>query len=257
MRICSRRFADRRDEAAFATLLARHGPMVRAVCRRHCGDPHLAADAEQGVWLVLARRAASVSRPERLAGWLFGVAVRVGRKVASGAAHRPPRPALATAPDVAVGVMAEELLRVLDEELAALPEAERAPLVLCYLEGRTQDEARGRAGHASGRCGAGWAVGRQLRRGWRPGVAPAVAARGSGGGAERGPGISRGAGSGSRRWSGPFITVPRGRGGAGDVAFDVVVAGGSGCGARRRAGRGGRVGARWRAGIAGVDAGRG
>ncbi len=80
------RFTAGRDEAAFAALYDRHGPMVRAVCRRHCRDPHLAADAEQGVWLVLARRAAAVSRPERLANWLFGVAVRVGRKAAAACA---------------------------------------------------------------------------------------------------------------------------------------------------------------------------
>src|SRR5205823_12624316 len=89
------RFAAGRDEAAFAALSHRHGPMVRAVCRRHCRDPHLAADAEQGVWLVLARRAAAVSRPDRLANWLFGVAVRVGRKAAraAGRGRPPPGPA--------------------------------------------------------------------------------------------------------------------------------------------------------------------
>jgi len=136
------RFAAGRDEAAFAALYDRHGPMVRAVCRRHCRDPHLAADAEQGVWLVLARRAAAVARPDRLANWLFGVAVRVGRKAAASAAAPPQPPAApAFAPDTSVSVLADELLRVLDEELAALPEAERLPLVLCYLQGRTQDEA--------------------------------------------------------------------------------------------------------------------
>lgn len=136
------RFAGTRDEAAFAALYYRHGPMVRAVCLRHCRDTHLAADAEQGVWMVLARKAAVVSRPDRLANWLFGVAVRVGRKAARAAGHGglPPGP-VGSAPDTAVSVMAEELLRVLDEELAALPEDDRLPLVLCYLEGRTQDEA--------------------------------------------------------------------------------------------------------------------
>jgi RNA polymerase sigma factor (sigma-70 family) len=136
------RFAAGRDEAAFAALFNRHGPMVRAICHRYCRDVHLADDAEQGVWLVLARRAASVSRPERLANWLFGVAVRVGRKAAAAAQPRQVRVApAAVASDVAVSVLADELLRVLDEELTALPEHERLPLVLCYLEGRTQDEA--------------------------------------------------------------------------------------------------------------------
>jgi RNA polymerase sigma factor (sigma-70 family) len=135
-------YARTRDEAAFAALYRRHGPMVRSVCRRQCRDPHLAADVEQGVWLVLARKAADVSRPDRLAGWLFGVAHRVGRKAAAQVGRNdcqsPDRRAV---PDVAVSVMAAELLRVLDEELAGLPEADRLPLVLCYLEGQTQDEA--------------------------------------------------------------------------------------------------------------------
>ena len=135
------RFTASRDETAFAALYDRHGSMVRAVCRRHCRDPHLAADAEQGVWLVLARRAAVVSRPERLANWLFGVAVRVGRKAAAARPRESRGITPALAPEVTVSVLADELLRVLDEELAALPEAERLPLVLCYLEGRTQDEA--------------------------------------------------------------------------------------------------------------------
>jgi len=135
------RYAGARDEAAFAALFSRHGPMVRAVCRRHCRDPHLADDAEQGVWLVLARRAGAVSRPDRLANWLFGVAARVARKAAASAARVVPPRAAEAVPAASVSVAAEELLRVLDEELAALPEDERLPLVLCFLEGQTQDEA--------------------------------------------------------------------------------------------------------------------
>ena len=186
------RFAARRDEAAFAALFDRHGPMVRAVCRRYCRDLHLAADAEQGVWLVLARRAAAVSRPERLANWLFGVAVRVGQKAA--AAARPGRglvvPAVAT-PDVAVSVLADELLRVLDEELTALPEHERLPLVLCYLEGRTQDEAARVCGTAVRTLRRWLDRGRVAlrRRLERRGVAPAAAHRRAGGGPDRSPGV--------------------------------------------------------------------
>ncbi|HEV3438124.1 MAG TPA: sigma-70 family RNA polymerase sigma factor [Gemmata sp.] len=136
------RYIGMRDETAFTALYHRHGPMVRTVCHRYCRDSHLAADAEQGVWLVLAQKAAVVSRPDRLANWLFGVAIRVARKAAV-AANRNAVPSvpIGSAPDTSVSVMAIELLRVLDEELAALPEDDRLPLVLCYLEGQTQDEA--------------------------------------------------------------------------------------------------------------------
>jgi RNA polymerase sigma factor (sigma-70 family) len=171
------RYARGRDEAAFGALYRRHGPMVRAVCRRQCRDPHLAADAEQGVWIVLARKPAAVSRPDRLANWLFGVAIRVARKAATSARRVPPPRSEGVAADVAVSAMADELLRVLDEELAALSEAERLPLVLCYLEGRTQDEAA----RACGTCVR--TIRRQLERGRkalrerleRRGVAPAAA----------------------------------------------------------------------------------
>jgi RNA polymerase sigma factor (sigma-70 family) len=136
------RYIGTRDEAAFTALYRRHGPMVRAICRRYCSDTHIAEEAEQGVWMVLARKAAFVSRPDRLANWLFGVAIRVARKAADAANRKEiPSMPIGSARDTSASIMAIELLRVLDEELAALPENERLPVVLCYLEGQTQDEA--------------------------------------------------------------------------------------------------------------------
>src|SRR4051794_22462210 len=78
------RFAARRDEtseAAFSVLVARHGPMVLGVCRHLVGNTHAAEDAFQAVFLVLARRAGSIGRPDLLGPWLHGVALRVARKV--------------------------------------------------------------------------------------------------------------------------------------------------------------------------------
>lgn len=136
------RYIGTRDDTAFTALYRRHGAMVRTVCHRYCRDTHLAADAEQGVWLVLAKKAATVSRPDQLANWLFGVALRVARKAAAAAIRSSAPVALVgAAPDTSVSILANELLRVLDEELTALPENFRLPLVLCYLEGQTQDEA--------------------------------------------------------------------------------------------------------------------
>jgi RNA polymerase sigma factor (sigma-70 family) len=142
------RFVRDRDEAAFAVLVSRHGPMVLRVCRRLLPDPTTADDAFQAAFLVLARRAAAVRPRAALAAWLHGVAYRVALKARAAAARRQRRetPAddlapLDPSPDPLQQLTARELLEALDEEIGRLPQAYRGPVVLCYLEGRTQEEA--------------------------------------------------------------------------------------------------------------------
>ncbi len=148
-----RRFVSAHDEAAFAAILQRHGPMVLGVCRRGLHDAHEAEDAFQATFLVFTRKAASLRRPERLANWLYGVARRVAAKARAGAVRRRAREeSLSDAPATAPAVSAEgrELRRVLDEAIDRLPDKYRAPVVLCYLEGKTYTEAARKLGWAEG-----------------------------------------------------------------------------------------------------------
>jgi RNA polymerase sigma factor (sigma-70 family) len=145
------RFLSGRDEAAFAALVARHGGMVLGACRRLLGNAQDAEDACQTVFVVLARKAGSIRRREALPGWLHGVACRVCRKLQGRLARRRPCPApAAVAPDVTAEVTWREVCRVLDEELNRLPAGYRAALVLCYLEGKTQDKAAHELGRSLG-----------------------------------------------------------------------------------------------------------
>jgi RNA polymerase sigma factor (sigma-70 family) len=180
------RFVSQRDESAFELLVWRHGPMVHGVCRRVLRDPHDADDAFQATLLVLARKAASICERDSVGGWLYRVAYRVALRARDGASRRarhergvPELPAVAgphsAGPD-------EELRGVLDEELNRLAEKHRAPVVLCYLEGLTNEEAARQL-----RCPVGTVktrlaqarrlLGQQLaRRGLAPAALPLLAA---------------------------------------------------------------------------------
>ena len=140
------RFAASRDEAAFAALVAYHGPMVLATCRRILPRGLDADDAFQATFLVLARHASSIADPDRLAPWLHQVARRAALRAKTRADRRRrvegDEPGEVVAPTPPRDDRAE-LRSVLDDELARLPAKYRAPLVLCYLEGLTHDQAAG------------------------------------------------------------------------------------------------------------------
>src|SRR5262245_28088037 len=161
------RFVKRRDEAAFASLLAQHGPMVLDVCRRVLRDPHGAEDAFQATFLVLLRKAGSIREGALLGNWLYGVAYRTAARANVEAAKRRVReskhPAKHAA-DPLAEITARELLAVLDEELHGLPAHYRAPLVLCYLEGKTRDEAARLCGWSLATLGRRLERGRELLR---------------------------------------------------------------------------------------------
>jgi RNA polymerase sigma factor (sigma-70 family) len=138
------RFASTRDEAAFAALLRRHGPMVLAVCRRVLGRYQDAEDAFQATFLLLARKAASIRKQESVGSWLHGVARRLAVKAKEhGDRQRVHERRAASMRKTETGVQAAwgDLREALDEALQRLPEHYRTALVICHLEGRTHEEA--------------------------------------------------------------------------------------------------------------------
>jgi RNA polymerase sigma factor (sigma-70 family) len=143
------RFTCGQDETAFEALVRRHGPLVLGVCRRVLGNLHDAEDAFQATFLVLAKKAASIARTAALPCWLYQVAYRMALKAKGQAAARQKHEQHAAgrqADDPLAEITGRELLSVLDEELQTLPERHRGPLVLCYLEGLTCEEAARRLG---------------------------------------------------------------------------------------------------------------
>jgi len=159
------RFVLERDEAAFAELVQRHGSTVLGLCRRMLRDAHDADDAFQATFLVLVRRASAIRNRDSVGSWLYGVAYRVALEARGRAARRRLRERQGedmhdcrlglrpdgSAPDDTFEACAtsdpaaeadwREIRPVLDDELCRLPEKYRAPVILCYLQGKTNEEA--------------------------------------------------------------------------------------------------------------------
>jgi RNA polymerase sigma factor (sigma-70 family) len=163
-----KRFAAGGDEAAFELLVWRHGPMVLGVCRRLLRHAEDAEDAFQATFLVLVRKAASVRRGEAVGGFLYRVAYRVALAARARAARRAVRPLAFEVPaadEPLAEVHGRDLGPVLDDELRRLPDRYRVPVVLCYLEGKTVDEAARELGCPRGTVGTRLARARErLRR---------------------------------------------------------------------------------------------
>src|SRR5262245_49022226 len=143
------RFVSLNDGAAFARLVERHGRLVLGVCRRVLRHHHDAEDAFQATFLVLARKARHIRRPDALAGWLYKVAYHLAVKLRATSERRQQaerQPGIERRPPIDDQITWGDLRLVLDEELARLPEKYRVPLLLCCLVGRTRDEAAAQLG---------------------------------------------------------------------------------------------------------------
>jgi RNA polymerase sigma factor (sigma-70 family) len=158
------RYIAQQDEAAFELLLIRHGPMVLGVCRRILGQQADAEDAFQATFLVLVRKAETVRPREQVGSWLYGVAYNTALKARAAAAKRKAREREVGAmprPE-APAVLGEQVQALLDQELRALPDFYRTPIVLCDLEGKTRKEAAEQLGWKEGTVASRLARGRAL-----------------------------------------------------------------------------------------------
>src|SRR5262245_60986668 len=143
-----RRFVATREEPAFEELLGRHGAMVLRVCGRLLPAAEDAEDVFQATFLLLARKADTIRRHTSVGAWLHGVAFRLAQQARAADARRRTHEGRAPAPaagDPLDELSVREARAILDEELECLPEKYRAPLVLCYLEGKSRDQADGPA----------------------------------------------------------------------------------------------------------------
>ena len=143
-----RRFASSSDPEAFAELVRRHGPAVLGVCRRVLGNDADADDAFQAAFLVLARKAGTVRRRRAVGSWLFGVARHVAVRLRDKHARRRrhERAAAAARSTEVLGPADDDLRAVLDDELARLPDGERAAVLACLVRGLTREQAAAELG---------------------------------------------------------------------------------------------------------------
>jgi RNA polymerase sigma factor (sigma-70 family) len=161
------RFTSRREEAAFAALVRRHGPMVLGVCQHVLHHRQDAEDAFQATFLVLARQAASVRKQTSLASWLHGVAFRTALGARRAAARRRKYEGQARCtppPGPSAELTWREVETALAEEIERLPEKFRAVFVLCCQEGRSREQAARQLGLKEGTVSSRLSAARQRLR---------------------------------------------------------------------------------------------
>lgn len=146
-----REFLQTHADQPFAELVRRHSGMVLSVCWRTIRHKQDAEDAMQAVFLTLARKAKSLAGRESVAGWLYYVARNISLRLNESKALRETREKEAGIMNPSISQNEEELRReelrlILDEELDALPEKHRVPMILYHFEDKTIGQIAGLLG---------------------------------------------------------------------------------------------------------------
>jgi sulfatase modifying factor 1 len=175
------RYARGHDQAAFATLVERYGCLVLGVARRYLADRQQSEDVFQATFLALARAASHLGPRAILANWLYTVALRQARKTRGreqrqGSLERTIVRRSDTSPDPLDEITGRELLQMIDEEIALLPDRFRLPVLLCCVQGLSREEAARRLGWSVGTVkgrlerGRGRLAARLMARGLSPSI---------------------------------------------------------------------------------------
>jgi RNA polymerase sigma factor (sigma-70 family) len=137
-------FTLKHDERAFEVLFQRHSPMVMGVCRRYLNESD-ATDTFQAVFLVLVKNASNLKRHSSIGSWLYRVTVNACLDVKKSLStrqkgHEPLEEAMHIDKKQEEQLEWLQMRPAIDEELCRLSEKDRAPIVLCYLEGFSYEE---------------------------------------------------------------------------------------------------------------------
>jgi RNA polymerase sigma factor (sigma-70 family) len=161
------RFVSAGDQDAFALLLERHGPKVMGVCRHLLRDTHRADDAFQATFLVFVRKAGTIRKRQSVGSWLYGVAFRTALKARTRAqriqAYERQVDPMPTS-DFRAEALEHDVRPMVLEEIHRLPEKYQAPVLLCYFDGKSEQEAAEELRWPAGTVRARMARARELLR---------------------------------------------------------------------------------------------
>ncbi len=130
-------------EADFAALVERHLPLVYGAALRQLGNPALAQEVTQNVFITLARRAIWLTGHPSLAGWLYRTAVHLAQHQVRAEQRRRRREQIALELGTTMKVddsLFSKIAPVLDEILLELGAADREALLLRFFADKSMRE---------------------------------------------------------------------------------------------------------------------